>query len=128
MRRLVAGLGLVTALLTACPRLTGGDDALLIGRLFGDPVAGCVWIGGPMHGVEVDWPSFYDIDVERIRVSGPGGFVAQEGDWFRMGGGIRPDISVTPGCAATEGQDGMWDPHGIDFFGDERPPAEFGGA
>jgi hypothetical protein len=63
-----------TALTVSCQR--AGEDALLIGRLFGDPSIGCVWIGGPRGGVEVDWPLFYDVDVEAVRVSGPGGFVA----------------------------------------------------
>jgi hypothetical protein len=31
------------------------------------------------------------------------------------------------GCPATEGQGGMFDPNGIDYFGDERPQDEFGG-
>jgi hypothetical protein len=113
----------VVALSASCQR--AGDDALLIGRLFGDPSAGCVWIGSPKHGVEVDWPPLYDVDVERTRISGPQ-FLAEEGDWFRMGGGIRPDLPVTPGCSGTEGQQGLWATNGVDYFGDERPSNDLG--
>jgi hypothetical protein len=58
-------------------------------------------------------------------VSGPG-FVAEEGDWFRMGGGHRPDVPITPGCPVVEPESGKWVPAGVEYFGDGRPPAVFG--
>ena len=46
---------LVLAAFTSCRGSAG--DALLIGRLYGEATVGCVWIGRPSGGLEVDWPS-----------------------------------------------------------------------
>jgi len=116
VRRILLVSVVFTALSVSCQR--AGEDALLIGRLFGDPSIGCVWIGVTQGGLEIDWPLFYDIDVERVRISGPGGFVAEEGDWFRMTGGTRPDTRVTPGCPVRSGR---FVPAGIEYFGDMKP-------
>ena len=115
-------LMVAAAVLTTC---SAGDDALLIGRLFGDASIPCVWIGGPKAGIEVDWPFPVDVTFDPIRVAGPG-FVAVEGDWFRMGGGTRPDVPVTPSCPVVEPGSGKWVTNGIDYFGDERPSADLG--
>ena len=116
MRRILLVSVVFTALSVSCQR--AGEDALLIGRLFGDPSIGCVWIGGPEAGSRSIGRCFYDIDVERVRISGPGGFVAEEGDWFRVTGGTRPDTRVTPGCPVRSGRFVL---AGIEYFGDMKP-------
>jgi hypothetical protein len=123
VRRFRLACVVVTALTVGCQR--AGEDALLIGRLFGDPSVGCVWVGRPQGGLEIDWPLLYDVDPDAVRVSGPG-FVAEEGDWFRMTGGTRPDARVSPSCPASVSRSGRFVPAGIEYFGDVKPPAVFG--
>ena len=123
MKRVILASVILTGLTVSCQR--AGDDALLIGRLFGDPSVGCVWVGGPRSGLEIDWPLLYVVDLDAVRVSGPG-FVAEEGDWFRMTGGTRPDVPITPGCPVPEPRSGKFVPAGTEYFGDVRPPAVFG--
>jgi hypothetical protein len=117
-----APLLVLVVLLTGC----GGarDDALLIGRLYGDASTGCVWIGNAQGGTEIDWPSLVRIEFHPLRVSGPG-FTAGEGGWFRMGGGARPDIPVTPACPVNDPESGKWGTNGIEYFGNERPSSDF---
>jgi hypothetical protein len=71
MRHPLVAAAAIFALGAGCQR--SSEDALLIGRLFGDPSIGCVWIGGPRGGLEIDWPLVDDVDVEAVRVSGRGG-------------------------------------------------------
>ena len=116
---------MTTGLLAGCQR-GGGDDGLLIGRLFGNPSSGCIWVGRPRAGIEVDWPGAVTVDIDHIRVSGPD-FIAQEGDWLRMQGGTDPANPIPVKCrdfAPVPGS-GRFVPHTIEYFGDERPSAEF---
>ena len=109
---------------TSCSRSAG--DALLIGRLYGDPAVGCVWIGKPRGGLEIDWPAGVTVQFDPVRVSGRG-YIAREGDWFRLTGGTDPRISVTRGCPVPEPQMGRFATDTIEYFGGERPSAELDG-
>jgi hypothetical protein len=122
-RLLVAALFAVVAVTTGSCQAT--DDALLIGRLYGDASVGCVWVGRPRGGLEVDWPFAVSIQLDPVRVSGPG-FIAQEGDWFRLVGGTRPDVPVTEGCPVPEPESGKFVAGSVSYFGDERPADETG--
>ena len=115
MKRVILASVVLTGQSLSCQR--AGEDAPVIGRLFGDPSVGCVWVGGPRSGLEIDWPLFCVVDLDAVRVSGPG-FVAEEGDWFRMTGGTRPDTRVTPGCPVRSGR---FVPAGIEYSGDMKP-------
>ena len=102
------------------------EDALLIGRLYGDPSTGCVWVGEAKGGL-VDWPPFISVELDPLQVAGPA-FVAEEGDWFRMSGGTRPEVPISPGCRVfvSEPASGKFVAGSVEYFGDERPSAEFG--
>lgn len=125
-RRLaVRAVAALLILLTIGSCQEGGEDALLIGRLYGDASIGCVWVGRPRGGVEVDWPSPVTVDLDPVRVAGLG-FVAQEGDWLRMVGGARPTVPVTPGCPVSEPESGKFVARSVEYFGDERPSSDLG--
>jgi hypothetical protein len=120
---LASTLFLTSASLSSCER--AGDDALLIGRLYGDASVGCVWIGRPRGGLEIDWPPFVRVRLSPLRVTGPG-FSAVEGEWFRMGGGTRPTVPVTSGCPVPEPEAGKFVAASVEYFGDERPSEGLG--
>jgi hypothetical protein len=96
---------------------------LLTGRLYGDPTVGCIWIGRPRGGAEIDWPSNVSVEFNPIRVSGLG-WVAHQGDWFRIAGGTDPRVTVTKGCPVPEPGMGKFVPDTIEYFGGQRPSAE----
>lgn len=122
-RRLMIGVSavVVAATLNSCGGSAG--DALLIGRLYGDAGIGCVWIGRPSEGAEIDWPGSVSVEFDPIRVSGRG-FVAREGDWFRLAGGTDSGVPVTSGCPVAEPELGRFVPDSVEYFGDRRPSAE----
>lgn len=116
----VAGIA-ISCLLSSCRGSAG--DALLVGRLYGDEVVGCVWIGEPEGGLEIDWPSGISVRSDPVQVAGRG-WVANEGDWFRLSGGTDPDTHVTRGCPVPEPSMGLFVPDTVEYFGRERPSSE----
>jgi hypothetical protein len=119
-RRWVPALVMVVAWLSLASCQRAGEDALLIGRLYGDALVGCVWIGGSRAGAEVEWPSSVHVEFSPVRVTGPR-FVAREGDWFRVAGGTRPTVPITRNCPGSQTQNGRFVPKSIEYFGNERP-------
>lgn len=133
----VRGAGLITAFVLAavgCAHAGEGGQqppsastpaslgALLVGRLQGDAVHRCAWIGTRGEGVQVRWPRRYRIRFEPLRVEDARGrIVARWGDWIRMGGGIVDRYRPIPTCPGGD-QPGMWLPAKIEFLGKNRPP------
>jgi hypothetical protein len=104
-------------------RHAAAGDALVIGRLYGDAAIGCVWIGQPRGGLEIDWPSGVSIHFDPVRVEGRG-YTAHEGDWFRLTGGTDPRYPVTSDCPVSEPELGKFVPDTLEYFGDERPTTD----
>lgn len=91
MRALAA---VMLVVLTACASANGDDlstaspGATVTGTLGGDPAleGGCAWLDTPQGRYQVIYPEGYEVTFEPLRLEGPDGIVAAEGDSLTVHG------------------------------------------
>lgn len=95
-----------------------GLDASAIGRIYGDAVHRCSWIGSPAGGDEILWPLEFRVRFKPLRIIDHNGVVvATRGEWLKTTGG---DISSkSPASCPHAGA--TWLPSRLEFWGHVRP-------
>jgi hypothetical protein len=86
MRAATAAVALV--LLAGCASAGGDDPAAtqpggsVTGTLAGDPAleGGCAWLDTAQGRIQVLYPDGYEVSFDPLRLTGPDGVVAEEGD------------------------------------------------
>jgi hypothetical protein len=91
---------------------TGQVSGSVTGTLGGDAglEGGCAWLDTPQGRIQVIYPDGYDVAFDPLRLSGPDGVVAEEGDTVtvrgELGEGLVSTCQVGPMFTATEVVDG----------------------
>jgi hypothetical protein len=90
-------VAIAVLMLTACASAGGGDPGgiTVTGTLGGDAEleGGCAWLDTPDGRFEVMYPDGYEVSFEPLRLEGPDGVVAEEGDRVTVRGQESSDAA-----------------------------------